>query len=405
MKILVLNSGSSSIKYKLIDMQGEVSMAYGLVDRIGEAAGSIVQRSWTPGSGSYTNRLERIIDGHVMGMELALGMLTAADTGVIDTPDQIAAIGHRVVHGGERFRESTRIDDDVIAGVEVCIPLAPLHNPGCLAGIRTAMALFHGKPQVAVFDTAFHQSIPPRAFHYALPHALYAELGVRRYGFHGSSHSYVTAEAARLLDKSVDLINLICLHLGNGSSITAISNGRSVDTSMGMTPLAGVIMGTRSGDIDPAIIAHVADKKELPLKKIMDILTSESGLKGICGLNDLRDIHQCCAAGDERARLALDMLIHSYRHYLGAYLVELGRVDAVVFTAGIGENDPVVRRRVCENLENLGILIDDNLNAGWDGAAGAISPPESPIKVFVIPTNEELEIARQTAAIVARKGV
>jgi acetate kinase len=234
-----------------------------------------------------------------------------------------------------------------------------------------------------------------------LPYALYEDLGIRRYGFHGTSHCYVTGEAARVLGKPVAETNLICLHLGNGASITAIANGRSVDTSMGMTPLAGVIMGSRCGDIDPAIIALIADQKHLSISAVMDILSNESGLKGICGLNDLRDIHQRCTEGDPRARLALDMLIYRYKHYVGAYLAVLGRVDALVFTAGIGENDPVVRNRVCEGLENLGVFIDEALNTGWGGTAAAVSTPDSRIKVLVIPTDEELEIARQTAGIIA----
>ena len=401
MKILVLNSGSSSIKYKLIDMRDETLLADGLVERIAEATGVISHRRYTPGSPPTKIRLEQTITDHVQGMEMAVALLTAADTGVVENPEDIAAIGHRVVHGGELFREATLIDDAVVAGIEACIPLAPLHNPGGLAGIRTAMALFPATRQVAVFDTAFHQSIPPRAYHYALPYALYEDLGIRRYGFHGTSHGYVTGEAARLLGKPVTQTHLISLHLGNGASITAIANGRSVDTSMGMTPLAGVIMGSRCGDIDPAIIALIADQKNLPLGEVMEILSKESGLKGICGQNDLRDIHQRCAAGDVRARLGLEMLVYRYKHYVGAYLAVLGQVDAIVFTAGIGENDAVVRKGVCEGLESLGIAIDETLNTDWDGTAGTISTPDSNIKVLVIPTNEEVEIARQTAAIIA----
>ena len=401
MKILVPNSGSSSIKYKLIDMHDETLLGDGLVERIGEASGVISHRKYTPGSPPINTRREQTIADHVQGMEMVVALLTAADTGVVENSEDIVAIGHRVVHGGEVFRESILVDDAVIANIEACIPLAPLHNPGCLAGIRTAMALFPATRQVAVFDTAFYQSIPPRAYHYALPYALYEDLGIRRYGFHGTSHRYVTGEAARLLKKGVAQTNLISLHLGNGASITAIANGRSVDTSMGMTPLAGVIMGTRCGDIDPAIIALIADQKNQPLGEVMEILSNESGLKGICGQNDLRDIHQRCAAGDARARLALEMLIYRYKHYVGAYLAVLDRVDALVFTAGIGENDAVVRKGVCEGLENLGIAIDENLNTDWNGTAGPISAPDSHIKVLVIPTNEELEIARQTAAFIA----
>jgi len=404
MKILVLNSGSSSIKYKLIDMRGEVLLADGLVERIGEANGLIIHRNYTSGSVPSKTQKEGTIPDHVRGMEMAIAQLTAIDSGVLDKPDDIVAIGHRVVHGGELFRESTLIDDTVIANVEACIPLAPLHNPGCLAGIRTAMTLFPATRQVAVFDTAFHQSIPSRAYQYALPYALYEELGIRRYGFHGTSHCFVAGEAARLLGKPVEQTHLISLHLGNGASITAIANGRSVDTSMGMTPLAGVIMGTRCGDIDPAIVAFIAGEKNLTLDEVMDILSKESGLKGICGQNDLRDIHRRCAAGEPRARLALDMLVYRYKQYVGAYLAVLGTTDALIFTAGIGENDAVVRHSVCAGMQNLGIAMDEDLNTNWNGTAGVISSPDSRIKILVVPTNEELEIARQTAAVIARNG-
>jgi len=403
MKILVLNSGSSSIKYKLMDMRDELLLADGLVERIGEPKGLIIHRNHTAESAPTESRKELTIHDHVQGMEMAVAQLTAVDTGVIDDPEDIAAIGHRVVHGGELFRDSTLIDDSVIDNIEACIPLAPLHNPGCLAGIRTAMTLFPVTRQVAVFDTAFHQSIPPRAYQYALPYALYKDLGIRRYGFHGTSHCFVTGETARLLGKPVYETNLISLHLGNGASITAVANGRSVDTSMGMTPLAGVIMGTRCGDIDPAIVAFISGEKNLSVDEVMDILSKESGLKGICGQNDLRDIHRRCAAGEPRACLALDMLIYRYKQYVGSYLAVLGRVDALVFTAGIGENDAVIRQGVCEGMENLGIAIDQDLNTNWSGTAAAISTPESRIKILVVPTNEELEIARQTAAVVAKK--
>ena len=403
MKILVLNSGSSSIKYKLMDMRDETLLADGLVERIGETTGVITHRKHTPGSPPSNTRRELVIADHVRGMEMAVALLTAADTGAVENPGDIVAIGHRVVHGGELFRESILIDHAVIANIQACIPLAPLHNPGCLAGIRTALALFPTTPQVAVFDTAFHQSIPPRAYHYALPYNFYEELGIRRYGFHGTSHCYVTGEAARLIGKPVAEVNLISLHLGNGASITAVANGRSVDTSMGMTPLAGVIMGSRCGDMDPAIVAWIADKKKLSLDAVMHILSHESGLKGICGHNDLRDIHQRCAAGDTRACLALEMLIYRYKQYVGAYLAVLGRVDALVFTAGVGENDAVVRKGVCDGMEGLGIALDHDLNGRWNGTAGAISTADSPIKVLVIPTNEELEIARQTMAVIARQ--
>ena len=268
MKVLVLNSGSSSIKYKLIDMSDERLLADGLVERIGEPAGTITHRKYTVDAAPVKTLREEPIADHGTGMEMAVALLTATDTGVVSAPEEIAAIGHRVVHGGELFRASTLIDEAVVANIEACIPLAPLHNPGGLAGIRTAMKLFPETAQVAVFDTAYHQSIPAHAYQYALPYALYDELGIRRYGFHGTSHRYVAGEAAILLGRPLAETNLISLHLGNGASITAIEGGRSVDTSMGMTPLAGVIMGTRSGDIDPAIIEFIADQKQMPLSLI-----------------------------------------------------------------------------------------------------------------------------------------
>lgn len=400
MKILVLNSGSSSIKYKMLDMQKELLLADGLVERIGENNGKVCHKRYHKDATVSETLLEQAIVDHNQGIKTAVSLLTDAHTGVIDGQNDITAIGHRVVHGGEMFRQSTLIDARVIENVEACIPLAPLHNPGCLAGIRTAIALFPQTPQVAVFDTAYHQSIPPHAYHYALPRRFYEEYGIRRYGFHGTSHQYVAGEACRLLGKTLDSTNLITLHLGNGASITAIANGQSVDTSMGMTPLAGVIMGTRCGDIDPAIVSLVAEQQGMALAEVMEILSKESGLKGICGENDLRDIHRQSAAGNARSKLALEMLVYRYRQYVGAYLAVLGNVDAIVFTAGIGENDTVVRQRVCDGLEALGICIDADLNNTWRGAPGAINRTDSPIKILVIPTNEELEIARQTVAVI-----
>jgi len=396
MKILVLNSGSSSIKYKLIDMEGEILLADGVIERIGEDLALINHRRYESGLPESNNNLEQNITDHVQGMEEVVALLTADDTGVIDDLGEIDVIGHRVVHGGELFRESTLIDDSVIANIKACIPLAPIHNPGCLAGIQTAMSLFQETRQVAVFDTAFHQTIPPKAFVYALPYSFYEDLGIRRYGFHGTSHSYVTAEAACFMGKPITETSLISLHLGNGSSITAVANGCSVDTSMGMTPLAGVIMGTRCGDIDPAIVEFIADKKDLSLNKVMQILYKESGLKGICGFNDMRDIHRSSADGDALSRLALEMLVYRCKQYIGSYLAVLGHVDALVFTAGIGENDALVRLEVCTGLENLGIILDEELNSDWSGITGIISAQDSPVQVIVISTDEELEIARQT---------
>ncbi|WP_022667371.1 acetate/propionate family kinase [Desulfospira joergensenii] len=400
MKILVINSGSSSIKYKLIDMDTEASLGEGVLERIGEAKGKILYHSHPGTSRALTKKIEAPISDHSHGMEWILSLLTDAESGVIENRTSISAIGHRVVQGGEKFKAPALIDDAVTESIRANIPLAPLHNPGALSGIITALDMFPEAGQVAVFDTAFHQTIPAKAYRYALPDRLYTEAGVRRFGFHGTSHRYITREAADYLEIPPDKINLISLHLGNGSSITAVSGGKSVDTSMGMTPLEGVIMGTRSGSIDPAIISYLADNTGMSLEEIMTLLTQESGLKGLCGYNDLRDIHRAAAAGNEQAELALDMLIYSYRKYIGAYFAVLGRVDCLVFTAGIGENDSVIRERVCRNLETFGIEVDPERNRDLSDTCSIISTSSSRVKVMVISTNEELEIARQTQMLI-----
>jgi len=402
MNILVINSGSSSIKYKLFNSKTGSLLAEGLLERIGGAVSKISHKSFQSITKVAKTIMEMTIPDHEQGMKIIVSLLTDPESGVIDNTSFISAIGHRVVQGGKLFREPVRINEAVIDGIRANIPLAPLHNPGALAGIVTALEIFPEILQVAVFDTAFHQTIPPKAFRYAIPNRFYVDAGVRRFGFHGTSHQYITHETARLLNKSVDETNLISLHLGNGSSITAIRHGKSIDTSMGMTPLDGVIMGTRCGAIDPAIIAHLAEQQGLSLQEIMTILTQESGLKGLCGSNDLRDIHRSIACGDDQAALALDMLIYRYRHYVGAYFAVLERVDALAFTAGIGENDPDVREGVCRNLRHFGIFFDKKRNAAITDNGGTISLPSSPVTVMVIPANEELEIANQVR-LVAKK--
>ena len=396
MNTLVINSGSSSIKYKLLAMDKEISMAEGVIERIGEDNGKISHQSFPGTSRVLTKKIETSIPDHSKGMEWILSLLTDEETGVIEDRSSITAIGHRVVQGGERFKAPALIDQEVIDSIRAHIPLAPLHNPGALSGIITSLEMFPEVRQVAVFDTAFHQTIPPKAYRYAVPNHLYQQLGVRRFGFHGTSHKYITCEAAQRLGIPMEEINLISLHLGNGSSVTAVSEGKSVDTSMGMTPLEGVIMGTRSGSIDPAIIPFLVENTEMTLEQVMALLTKESGLKGLCGHNDLRDIHRAVEAGDEQAELALDMLIYSCQRYVGAFFAVLGRVDCIVFTAGIGENDPVIRERICRNLEVFGIEIDPELNKDLSHPTGIISTPSSRLKVLVISTDEELEIARQT---------
>ncbi len=401
MKALVINSGSSSLKYKLIDMSGEEVRAEGLIERIGLEGSRARQVHYLPGREAPRESLiQRPLADHGQAMAVIIEFLVSPAGGVITDPGDIGVIGHRVVHGGEDFREPTLIDQRVIEVIEANSHLAPLHNPAGLAGIRTALEAFPRVPQVAVFDTAFHQTIAPPVFLYALPYAFYREHGIRRYGFHGTSHRFVTHQAAALLDRPVSRVNLVTLHLGNGSSITAVRGGKSVDTSMGLTPLDGVVMGTRCGSIDPSIPAFLQERCGMSPEEVNRVMSQESGLKGVCGLSDLRDLHARLVRGDERARLAWDMLIHSYRRYLGAYLAVLGRVDAVVFTAGIGENDWQVRQEVCRDLERLGIELDRERNRGLRGRAGVVSRPSSPVKVLVVPTDEELEIARQAVSVV-----
>jgi len=399
MDILVINTGSSSLKYQLFDMAGPTALASGLVERIGDSQAKLMhkKRPGQPGEGALTR--EEAIPDHGAAMRTVIALLTDPEHGVIKDASEITAVGHRVVHGGEHFHASTLVDADVLAAIRACVPLAPLHNPANLIGIETAQALFPGVPQVAVFDTAFHQTMPPKAYLYALPYELYTELNVRRYGFHGTSHRYVAGEAARMLGKAPEETNLITVHLGNGSSICAVREGKSVDTSLGMTPLAGVIMGTRSGDIDPAIIFYLAERKGLSLSEIDDILNKKSGLKGICGMNDMRDIHKAVAEGDVQAKLALEMFGYRNRKYIGSYMAVLGRVDAIVFTAGIGENDPVSRELSCRGLSALGVTLDHERNLSPERGARDIGASGSQVRVLVIPTNEELEIARQTGEV------
>jgi len=378
-KVLVLNSGSSSIKYRLFRMETMEVLRAGVVDRIGE-----------PGPDA--------IRDHAEGFARVMSDLS--DSGAIGEPAGLFGIGHRVVHGGERFREPARVDAGVLDAIREGIPFAPLHNPGNLQGIEVALATCPGVPQVAVFDTAFHQTMPPRAFRYALPRDLYNAHRVRRYGFHGTSHAHVARRAAELLGKPPASLNLITLHLGNGASAAAIREGKSVDTSMGMTPLEGLIMGTRCGDLDPAVpffLGETTGKNPLELRAL---LNEESGLKGICGANDMREVHRKAEAGDPSAALAIDMFCYRIRKYIGAYTAVLGRVDALVFTAGIGENDAEVRRRACEGLSLLGIAVDEARNGSPSSVPREIQREGMPVKVLVIPTNEELEIALQTVACV-----
>jgi len=399
--ILVINTGSSSIKYQLFDMAGPTVTASGLVERIGDE-GSRLRHRCRP---DEPERLREIVDDepvadHRAGMERIAAALTDEAHGVISSADQIDGVGHRVVHGGEAFHAPALIDESVLEGIRANVPLAPLHNPANLTGIEVARELFPDAPQVAVFDTAFHQTMPPHAFHYALPRHLYKLHHLRRYGFHGTSHAWVARETAKHLRRDLEELNLITLHLGNGASATAIENGRSVDTSMGLTPLEGLMMGTRSGDIDPAIHSFLAEQENLSLSDIDNMLNKHSGLKGICGSSDLRDIERKAAAGETDAKLALDMYIHRIRKYVGAYWAVLGHVDALVFTAGVGENAGRIRARVCDGLRGLGIEIDPDANRELGVGTNALHTGASSAAVLVVPTNEELAIAEHTRELI-----
>ena len=401
MKILVINAGSSSIKYQLLDMTDQTLMAAGIVERIGEPSGTLSHKKYIGGKEQKTV-LERQIKDHKDGMHLLIETITAAETGVITDKSGITATGHRVVQGGESFRSATLIDEATKKAIEENNVLAPLHNPANLTGIRISEELFPGIPNIAVFDTEFHQSMPPKAFMYALPYEFYTDLKIRRYGYHGTSHKYVTKNVAKVMGKKPEDINVITVHLGNGGSITAVQGGKCIDTSMGMTPLAGVMMGSRCGDIDPAISGYIADMKNLSAKEVDTILNKESGLKGICGMNDMRDIHESSAQGNTRAKLAVDMFTYVVKKYIGAYFAALGTVDAIAFTAGIGENDDIVRAEVCQNMAGLGVEIDLAANEGRISTQKLISTPASRVQVWVIPTNEELQIAQDTVEILEK---
>jgi acetate kinase len=391
-RVLVLNCGSSSIKYQLVDVADGGALAKGLAERIGEPAGQLRHQ----GTDGEVLREDRIPD-HVSGMRAILAAFEEAGPELARS--DLAAVGHRVVHGGERFAKPTLIDDDVVDAVDDLATLAPLHNPANATGIRVARKVLPDLPHVAVFDTAFHHTLPPHASTYAVPLGWRADHGVRRYGFHGTSVAHVSREACRLLGRGADDCNLIVLHLGNGASATAISGGRSVDTSMGLTPLEGLVMGTRSGDVDPAVIAYLNRVADVPAQDVDDQLNRDSGLLGLAGANDMREIHRRAQQGRDDALLALDVYCYRLRKYVGAYFAVLGRVDAIVFTAGIGENDPEVRSRALGGLERLGVAIDPARNTSPRRDARTISPDGAEVDVLIVPTNEELEIARQALAV------
>lgn len=400
MKILVINAGSSSLKYQLFDMGRGIVMAGGIVERIGEPQASLSHRVFI-GGGEAAVVLEQAIAGHRDAMHLVSGLIMDRATGVIDRISDIDAIGHRVVQGGEAFTAATLIDASVKQAIQEMIPLAPLHNPANLTVIDVAEDLFPSVPNVAVFDTEFHQTMPARAFLYPLPHDFYTRYRVRRYGFHGTSHKYVAHEAARLMGKPIADLNIITVHLGNGCSMCAVEQGRCRDTTMGMTPLGGIMMGTRSGDLDPGIVHYLLDQTDMTMDHLESVLNRESGLKGICGMNDLRDIHEAVRNGDAMAALAVDMMAYQVRKCIGAYAAVLGRVDAVVFTAGIGENDAVIREKACENLGCLGVHMDLEKNSRTQPRPFSIHSDLSQVAVWVIATNEELQIARDVIGVLS----
>ncbi|MBW3361231.1 acetate kinase [Streptomyces microflavus] len=396
-RVLVLNSGSSSVKYQLLDMRDRSRLASGLVERIGEETSRLVHTPLTGGGAEPRERTGRIPD-HEAALKAAAEELTADGLG-LDSPE-LAAIGHRVVHGGLKFSAPTVITGEVLKEIERLVPVAPLHNPANITGIRTAQALRPDLPQVAVFDTAFHTTMPESAARYAIDVETADAHRIRRYGFHGTSHAYVSRKTAELLGKAPEDVNVIVLHLGNGASASAVAGGRCVETSMGLTPLEGLVMGTRSGDIDPAVVFHLKRVAGMSTDEIDVLLNKRSGLVGLCGDNDMREIRRRIEEGDEQAALAFDIYIHRLKKYIGSYAAVLGRVDAVAFTAGVGENSAPVRKAAIAGLEEFGLAVDADLNAVRSGEPRLISPEYARVAVAVVPTDEELEIADQTFALV-----
>lgn len=393
MNVLVINCGSSSLKFQLINSETEGVLAKGLCERIGIDG----KLTYSPQGGEKENS-DKPMPTHTEAIQYVIEALTNSKTGVIKSLDEIQAVGHRVVHGGEKFASSTVITEEVLKAVEECNDLAPLHNPANLIGIRACQKLMPNVPMVGVFDTAFHQTMPERAYMYGLPYEYYEKYKVRRYGFHGTSHSFVSARAAEILDR--DDAKVIVCHLGNGSSICAVDAGKSVDTSMGLTPLEGLVMGTRSGDIDPTIMEFLAQKENLDIAGVMNVLNKKSGVAGLSGVSsDFRDLGEAADAGNHRAKVALEVFSYRVAKYVGSYAAAMKGVDLIAFTAGIGENDAVVREMVSEQLEFLGFTLDKAAN-NVRGEEKEISTPDSNVKVFVIPTNEELAIARETVALV-----
>jgi acetate kinase len=396
MHIFVINSGSSSIKYQLFKMPSDKPICSGLVERIGLEGGSITHKTFLNGEEKQYKKAVQVPD-HEAGLYAVEALLVDAEIGVISNPDAIAAVGHRVVHGGEAFSATTIITDAVKAKVKELFSLAPLHNPPNYLGIEVAEKIFPKASQVGVFDTAFHQTMPPRAFRYAIPEKLYMENGIRAYGFHGTSHRYVSKQAAAYLQKPE--AKLITIHLGNGCSMAAVDAGRSVDTTMGLGPVGGLVMGTRSGDIDAAVIFHLIEQLGYEPKAVNNLLNKESGMLGLTGYSDMRDVRKAVAAGDVHAELASELYAYRIKKYIGAYAAAMNGLDAIIFTAGVGENDADMRQRVCSHLQFLGLHFDEQANRQSGGGIREINTPDSPVKILIVPTNEELEIAQQCYAL------
>lgn len=398
MKVLVINCGSSSLKYQVLDMNGEILLAKGLVERIG-MEGSVITHEKI-GMDKVVN--ETPMESHKEAIALVLEAVAHPEHGVVKDMSEIGAVGHRVVHAGEKYAHSVLIDDDVIAALEECVELAPLHNPPNLLGIAACRELMPNTPMVGVFDTAFHQTMPPESYIYAIPYEYYQKHKIRRYGFHGTSHKYVAQRCADIMNCNLDDLKIITCHLGNGASVSAIKRGECIDTSMGFTPLEGLVMGTRSGDIDPAIVTYIREKENLDQGVANEILNKKSGVLGISGVSsDFRDLEAAAEEGNERAQLAIKVFAHKVRFYIGAYIAEMNGVDAIVFTAGVGENDIAMRDIICNDLGNLGIKLDLVKNK-TRGKEMVISRDDSRVKIILIPTDEELMIARDTVEIVKK---
>ena len=400
MKVLVINAGSSSLKYQLIDMDSVTVMAKGLCERIGIDGSNLQHKNLVKG---LAEKIEKPMKDHADAIQMVIDALSDKEYGVISSMSEIGAVGHRVVHGGEYFADSYIIDGKVLEALKMCIPLAPLHNPPNIIGIEACEKIMPGVPQVGVFDTAFHQTMPKEAYMYALPYSYYEKYKIRKYGFHGTSHKFVSQEAAKMLGKAPEDIKIITCHLGNGSSVSAVKNGKCVDTSMGFTPLDGVVMGTRTGSMDPAVVTFVMENEHLTAKEMDNLMNKKSGVFGISGISsDFRDLSDAAEKGDEKAKLALDMFTYSVKKLIGAYAAAMGGVDAIIFTAGVGENSKSQRMDIASGLEFMGVKMCEKAN-DVRGKEAVISASDSKVKVLLIPTNEELMIAMDTQAIVNGK--